>query len=201
MLLERLHAGELRESREMAASLLTFWSDAAAHHEPRVLFAQVLRVAVGLDAPKLAAALLLPFQLEAITPGLARDFAALVARYGEDWTRNLIDEWADPESRHSRADRRAVLTWLASLRSLCQAAHAAAADPADSPAARLLVEPGWRALELEIRERLGLLPPRQREPALVELAPAILGWLSGAATVVGDAHGKVPHRKSAPIER
>jgi len=199
-LAQRLRAGELRESREMVESLLTFWSDVASREEHRGLFAQALRAAGRLESPQLAAALLLPFQLEAVTPRLARDFASLVACYGEDWTRNLLSRWASSAARRMWADERSVLTWLASLRPLCEAVRGAPGVVA-TVAARLLVQGGWRALQQEIAERRSLLPPSQREPALVALAKPILGWLGGAALVDRDESGEASHGATAPIER
>lgn len=200
-LLERLGAGELRESREMAASLLAFWQHAAEHDEDSRLFAYALRVATGLEAPELAVALLRPFQLEALTPGLAKDFAALVSRYGEKWTRKLLDGWASPVSRPMRVGRGDPLAWLASLQTLAAAVHAAERGSSSSVGTRLLVEQAWEALQTEIKERLGLLPPSQRERALAELAPPILGWLRGAAVAGGDEPGAGNLDKSAPIGR
>ncbi|HEX9699353.1 MAG TPA: 2OG-Fe(II) oxygenase [Acidobacteriota bacterium] len=197
---KRLRAGELRESREKAASLLAFWSDVASHEERRGLFAQALRVAAGLESPELAAALLLPFQLEGLTPRLARDFVALVARYGEEWTRNLLGAWADPSPRRMRIGRRDVLTWLTSLRPLCEALRVAP-GAAVAPVARLLVEDGWRALQQEIAGRRSLLPPSQRARALAALARPILGWLGGAAADDGDESGRASHDATASSER
>ncbi|HVT57989.1 MAG TPA: 2OG-Fe(II) oxygenase [Thermoanaerobaculia bacterium] len=195
----RLRAGGLRESREMAASLLAFWSDVAAREEHRGLFAQALRVAASLESPRLAAALLLPFQLESVTPPLAPDFAALVARYGEAWTRNLLDGWANSTLDRMRAGGRDMLAWLTSLRPLCEAVRAAA-SPVAVPAARLLVQDGWRALQQEVAERRGLFPPSQRERALAALAKPILGWLGGAAVVEADEPGQPSPGATAPGE-
>jgi 2-oxoglutarate-Fe(II)-dependent oxygenase superfamily protein len=199
-LLERLRAGELRQSRKLAASLLPSWSDLATREEHRGLFAQALRVAALLESPELAAALLRPFQLEAVTPGLARDFAALIARYGEDWTRDLLARWASPGSRRLHAGERDVLTWLSTLEPLA-VAIVAPASPAGAAAARLLVEDGWRALRLEIRARRRLSPPSLRERALAELARPILGWLGGAAILEENAAWGQSATATAPDER
>jgi len=199
-LLERLRAGELRESREMAASLLAFWQDAATNDENGGLFPNALRVAAGLKAPALAAALLQPFQLEALTPRLAKDFAELVGHYGEEWTRKLLDGWASRVSRNL-SGRRETLAWLASLHTLAAAVHSAEHGSLGSAGTQLLVEQSWRALRSEIKGRLGLLPPSQRERALVELAPPILGWLRGAAVVGGDEPENAERDESAPNGR
>jgi len=199
-LLERLQAGELRESREMAASLLAFWEDAATNDEDGGLFPNALRVAAGLEAPALAAALLEPFQIEALTPRLAKEFAALVGHYGEEWTRQLLDGWAG-RAQSMSVRRRETLAWLASLGTLAAAVHSAEHGSLGSAGTQLLVEQSWRALRSEIKDRLGLLPPSQRERALVELAPPILGWLRGAAVVEGDEPENAERGESAPSRR
>ena len=200
-LLERLRAGELRESREMAASLLTFWQEAATHDEHGGLFANALRVAAGLEAPTLAAALLQSFALEALTPRLAKDFAALSGHYGEKWTSKLLDEWATRVSRQRLAGQRDTLAWLAALPTLAAAVFAAEDGSNGSAGTRLLVEHGWRALQSEIEGRRALLPPSERERSLLELAPPILGWLRGAAVVGGDEPEDAERAKSVPIGR
>jgi hypothetical protein len=198
-LLAALKAGERRDCREKAASLLPFWTESVGQDEKGRLLARTLRVAAGLEEPALAAALLSPFELAALTPARAGDFAALVARYGEAWTRKLLDEWAGPAPRYLRTGARDALAWLASLGTLCARVRKPGSDPAGSTAARLLVEQGWRGLQAEITARLGLLPPSQRERALLELAPAILGWLSASAVVAADG-SEVPDMP-APANR
>ncbi len=197
---ERLRAGELPQSREMATSLLPFWRDVAAHDETGRLFAQALPVAAGLEAPELAAALLSPFQTEALTPPLARHLVALVTRYGEEWVRSLLDGWESPASQRRYLGARSVLRWLASLDTLCAAVRAVRASGVGSAASRLLVDHGWRVLEPEVAERLGILPPSRRERALEELARPILGWLRGAAVIASDESGSAARGRSASIE-
>jgi hypothetical protein len=201
-LVARLRAGELLESRKLAASLLPFWSDVVARADRPALFAQVLQVAAALESQDLAAALLRPFHLTVVTPRAARYFAALLDRYGEEWGRLLLGGWARPEW-DMRAGSRDVLAWLTELRALC-AGCSAARCPGGATAARLLVEEGWGALQGEIEGRRSLLPPSQREGALAELARPILGWLGGAAIVEEDTARASPTeamRCEGPIAR
>jgi hypothetical protein len=179
---ERLGAGGLQDCRELAASVLPSWSEVATREEHRGLFAQALPVAALLESPELATALLQPFQLEAVTPEMARDFAALVARYGEDWTRHLLADWASPGSRRLRSGEHDVLAWLGGLERLA-ATVVAASTPAGATAARLLLDDAWRMLQLEIRVRRRLSPPSLRERTLLELDRPILGWLRGASVL------------------
>ncbi|HWM92981.1 MAG TPA: 2OG-Fe(II) oxygenase [Thermoanaerobaculia bacterium] len=201
-LVARLRAGELQESRKLAASLLPFWSEVVARADRPALFAQVLQVAAALESQDLAAALLRPFHLTVVTPRAARYFAALLDRYGEEWGRLLLGGWARPEWG-MRAGSRDVLAWLTALRALC-AGCSAARCPGGATAARLLVKEGWGALQGEIAGRRILLPPSQRERALVALARPILGWLGGAAIVEEDTARASPTgamRCEGPIAR
>jgi len=187
-LLERIRAGELPESRRMAASLLGFWRDAVARDASSRGFALALRAAFGLESPELAAAVLEPFHLVALTSGTARPFAALAGRYGEEWTGRLLEAWTRPDPQVTTRDQAPLLSWLASLRQLVAAVRAAEGRSglAGGAAARPLIEQGWRVLEMLISDRLDLLPPSSRERALLQLAPPILGWLSGAALASSD---------------
>jgi hypothetical protein len=47
--------------------------------------------AAELDDPGIALILLRPFAVEWVTPGHAGGLAALAARYGESWHRDLLD--------------------------------------------------------------------------------------------------------------
>ncbi len=80
-----IRAGGTREARETAAALLPFWGTVALREERRGFFDKALSVAEGLDSPALAASLLRPFPLEALTPERAPAFVALLERYGERW--------------------------------------------------------------------------------------------------------------------
>ena len=181
-LLERIRGGALDEARAMAASILPFWRSAATRERPPRFFDRALRVAAGLEAPDPAAALLQPFAVEDLTPGRGRAFVALVARYGEGWTRSLLREWSAGSVRRSpagsdRDDRRA---WLASLPRLVRSLRAA--DEAAGPlAARLVLEDRWGGLKKAIEDAHGGAPPSRRDQALASLARPILGWLEGAS--------------------
>jgi hypothetical protein len=176
---QRLRAGAVAEAQEMAASLQPFWSAVAPRDERRRFFNRVLRVAEGLDRPALAASLLQPFRVEALGPGGARAFVALVARYGEGWARSLLSEWSDDRRRYAEPDR---LQWLATLPRLGEALRAAD-EGTGTLAARLLLQDRWTWLRKEIAERHRLAGPSERDEALAELAEPLLAWLRGAAVV------------------
>jgi hypothetical protein len=187
---ERLRAGEVRESREMAASLAAFWGRVAGRaEENRGLCAAALRVAAGLESPRLATSLLLPFEMAALTPRSAPALVALIDGYGEGWARNLLDAWAGAASRGMSLGRRDVLTWLAALPPFCVALRSARGTSGPT-AVRLVVQDGWRALQEEVAARRRVLPPSTRARALAPLARAIFGWLGGAAVAEKDGFGE-----------
>ena len=182
----RIRASRIDEAREMTSSLLPFWKHAAMRTEGgRSLLARALTVAEGLDRPALAAALLEPFCMEALTPARARSFAALVACYGEPWARTLLAGWSDPNRRWTASVPRERLGWFVSLPRLSEAVHAAGGG-AGAPAARLLLADSWAWLSREIEERRGLTPPSEREVQLEELAAPLVGMLGGIAVVDAD---------------
>jgi len=192
---ERIRGGALDEARTMAASILPFWRNAVTREQRPRFFDRALRVAAGLEAPDLAAALLQPFAMEALTPGRGRAFVALVARYGESWTRSLVREWSAhrPPAGPDRDDRGA---WLASLPRLSRSLRAA--DEAVGPlAARLVLEDGWGWLKEATEDARGEAPPSLREQALASLARPILGWLEGASGA-HDMQGEAVAFLSAP---
>jgi hypothetical protein len=176
----RLVRGEVDAARELAASMQSFWATAAAREEQRGLFDKALRVAKGLDAPALAASLLQPFRVEALTPGRAKAFVALVRRYGEAWMRALLAEWHSERRWWIQMDERSGLAWRASLPRLCEALRTAD-DAAGTLAAQLLVRHRWGELREEIESWRELTRPSERRRNLPELAGPILGCLASAA--------------------
>ncbi len=192
---ERIQGGALDEARTMAAAILPFWRRAATRERRPRFFDRALRVAAGLEAPDPAAALLQPFAMEALTPGRGRAFVALVARYGEGWTRSLLREWSAhrPPAGPDMDDRGA---WLASLPRLSRSLRAA--DEAAGPlAARLVLEDRWGWLKEAIEDARGEAPPSRRDLALASLARPILGWLE-AASGAPDMQGEAVAFLSAP---
>jgi hypothetical protein len=174
-------AGRVPEAQQMAASLLPFWKAVAAREERRGFFDKSLHVAEGLDSRVLAAALLQPFGVEALTPGRAPAFVALVKRYGDGWARSLLSEWSGPHQSWMRGGRDR-LAWLASLPRLCEALHAAD-DAVGKLSAWLLLQGQWKWLKKAIEEWRGRVPPSQRDAALASLAGPIRGWIESAAVV------------------
>ena len=92
-----------------APSVAPFWQAPGPE-----LLEPALHTAAGLEDPGIALMLLRPFAVEWVTPAHAGGLAALAARYGESWHRNLLDAWFGSRNawRHTGdVDRKgAVLT-------------------------------------------------------------------------------------------
>jgi hypothetical protein len=179
VLAQRIRAGKAAEARRMAESLLPFWKKAAGGVQRGDFFERALRVAAGLDAAVLAASLLAPFEIESLTPARARSFAALVERYGEDWTRSLLGAWSGGRGwgGHLGDERYA---WLSSLGRLCEGLRARG-GAAGAIAARLVLEDQWRWSRSVLEQLRDLEPVSQRREQMEEVARPVLGWLEGAA--------------------
>ncbi len=185
VLQQRLQKGHSEVAHSLAHSMRPFWTRAAAHAEQPGLFGKALRIAAGLDDPQVAALLMEPFRVEALTSGQAKAFLALVRRYGEAWTRSLLDEWQSERRRWAPMDERSLVAWRAALPSLC-AALRAADEATGMLAARLLVGRLWDELRDEIESWRELTRPSEREKAQAPLPKQILDCLV-SAVIAGDS--------------
>lgn len=185
-LTETMRAGEPAATREMAATLASFWAGTVRGDDQlRVVMTPALEVATALDEPDLAAIFLRPFRVEYLSSEQAPALLALLARYGERWVDTILADqlgqarqvWSQPVS-----DRHA---WVASPSGLCQALQVA--DPVTgSIAARLLLRHAWAWLDGEFMRSIASGRPSGRLEALAGLAMPILGVLAGAAVVQAD---------------
>jgi hypothetical protein len=177
-LADLVRAKDVAGARDSAATLVSFWTIPASGKQ---LLGKALKVARGLDEPDIAAMLLAPFQIELLSRTHAAPLAQLAARYGESWTRDLIEVWFGRDrSLHSswtpqRAD------WLKALPALCEALLAA--PKAGMATARLLLASAWTRLRESAGRHLGLTTPSYRHQAMAELGPAFAVMLLSTATV------------------
>ncbi len=175
-----IQAREVAEAQAMATALKPHWQDVAHHEAGRKFFDQALRVALGLEEPELAAFLLSPFSVEALSPARARVFIALLQRYGETWVRSLLTEWA--LSRRAWLDPAKQFAWLTALPRLCESLRGSN-DALGTSAAHLLLEDRWLWLKRKIEGLRGLLPPSRRDEELAKLAQPILGFLESLSEI------------------
>ena len=180
---QRIGAGEAAEVGKLAASLLPFWGRVAYREDGPGLLGSALRVADGLAVAALAASLLQPFQVEALTRGDAPALVALARRYGESWVGQLLSEWSGGRFRMSEPRQR--FAWLAGLPRLCETLRADD-DAVGSAVARLLLRDRWEALSRWIGEVQRLERPSSRYEAVAALAGPLLGFLGGAGATAAD---------------
>ena len=123
----QLNAGDLVNARAAAESVAPFWKAPGPE-----LLEPALHTAAGLADPGIALMLLRPFAVEWVTPAHAGGLAALAARYGESWHRNLLDAWFGPRNtwRYTGdVDRKGWAGALPGLTAALRDAGAAATDP------------------------------------------------------------------------
>lgn len=117
---KKLNANKTTEGLALVQRLLPIWTHVAGHGDGKRLFEATLPVAVKLNDPKMAARLLEPFTLTAVTAKAAPRLADLLERYGLQWSRALLRQWASEKKVHELTDT--VTAWLRSaLPALCRA--------------------------------------------------------------------------------
>jgi hypothetical protein len=137
----RIDAGDLEGARAAAESLAPFWTRIGSQAG---LLGAALDVAAGLDVAATAAMLLEPFRVETVTQAHASGLAAAAGRYGEDWTRNVIDGWFGPR-HHVGAD---LSEWINKwLPELCGALRTTGRPEV----ARLLAAGAWQWMSDQLR--------------------------------------------------
>ena len=179
---QRVQAGEVVAAQEMARSLLSFWSGVARLEERAGFFDQTLRVAAGLDEPALAADLLHPFQLVALTPEEAPALVALVRRYGESWLSPVVAGWSAVQRWESALGKKGRAEWLAALPRLCRALIKADAKVGTRVARGLLAD-RWQELQAGFEAQRRLAGQSLRDKGLASLAEPLLGFLESAAVL------------------
>jgi len=166
---DRITAGDLAGARAAAESLAPFWKRSAAQ---AALLDAALEVAAGLDAAETAAMLLEPFRVEMLTQDHAGWLAAAAGRYGEQWTRTVIDGWFRPEQYH-RTDRS---EWIGGLPGLCGTLQAAGAPEV----ARLLATRAWHGVRGQLGSWITTARAETRRPQLARLSSPLLRVLEAA---------------------
>jgi hypothetical protein len=189
--------GDATAALTLAQRLLPVWSGAMARsgwawggdvtqQEVSAVLEASLPLAAKLDDAAVAAALLTPFPLTALTPGSCVSFSTLLDTYGEPWCRMLLEAW-DPKRRAiPPGDRSARFSWLAdALPALCDSL-CALPDRRGQPLARDILNGQWARL-------LGQLPQVENLPREWDkLSGPLLGLIMGA-TSAQDApvHGNI----------
>ncbi|MGE5131445.1 MAG: 2OG-Fe(II) oxygenase [Gemmatimonadota bacterium] len=167
----QLDAGDLAGARAAAESVAPFWKTPGPE-----LLEPALHTAAGLGDPGIALMLLRPFAVQWVTPAHAGALAALAARYGESWHRDLLDAWFGPRNpwRYTGdVDRKG---WAGGLPGLTTALR----DAGAAATAGWLLAASWGWLDDEIRLWLGYPSPATRRKQLAELGKPLAGLLAAA---------------------
>ena len=168
---DRLDAGDLVNARAAAESVAPFWKAPGPE-----LLEPALSTAAGLEDPGIALMLLRPFAVEWVTPAHAGGLAALAARYGESWHRDLLDAWFGSRNtwRYTGdVDRKG---WAGALPGLT----AALRDAGAAATAGWLLAASWGWLDDDIRLWLRYRSPATGRKQLAELGKPSAGLLAAA---------------------
>ena len=167
----RLDAGDLAGVRAAAESVAPFWKAPGPG-----LLEPALRTAAGLADPGIALMLLRPFAVEWVTPAHAGGLAALAARYGESWHRNLLEAWFGSRNTWQYTGDVDRKGWAGALPGLT----AALRDAGAAATAGWLLAASWGWLDDGIRLWLRYPSPATRRKQLAELGKPLAGLLAAA---------------------
>jgi hypothetical protein len=162
-------------ARVAAESLAPFWKKTASQAG---LFGAALDVAAGLGVAGTAAMLLEPFRVETLAPEHAGGLVAAGGRYGEQWTRNVIDGWFGPE-HHYETDR---YDWIDRVPGLCGALRAAGTPEV----ARLLTTRIWHWIDGQLQSWTTTARTEFRQPQLEMLSSPLVRLLEAADDTLRD---------------
>jgi hypothetical protein len=163
--------GTLVTARAAAESVAPFWKAPGPE-----LLEPALHTAAGLADPGIALMLLRPFAVEWLTPAHAGGLAALAARYGESWHRNLLDAWFGSRNTWQYTGDVDRKGWAGALPGLI----AALRDAGAAATAGWLLAASWGWLDADIRLWLRYPSPATRRKQLAELGKPLAGLLAAA---------------------
>jgi hypothetical protein len=167
---DRIDAGDLDGARAAAESLAPFWKKVGAQTG---LLGAALDVAAGLGVAGTAAMLLEPFRVETVAQEHADGLAAVAGRYGEDWTRRVVDGWFGPGHPFG-ADRS---EWIDNrLPGLCTTLHATGRPEV----ARLLAARTWRWMDDQLQLWTTTAQSELRQRQLERLSSPLVRLLEAA---------------------
>jgi hypothetical protein len=179
-LADLVRTGDVAEARDAAATLASFWSVAAKANAEQLL-GKALTVAQGLDEPSTAAMLLAPFQIEMLARSHAASLAQIAVRYGDSWTRDLVDVWFGRDRPAYLSSQPQRTAWLESLPGVCEALRKS--PEAGVLVGRLLSAAAWTPLRESADAILRSSTPSHRYTALAQLGPAVAGLLLSTASL------------------
>jgi hypothetical protein len=167
---DRIEAGDLEGARAAAESLAPFWKRIETQAG---LLGAALDVAASLGVAETAAMLLGPFRVETVMQEHAGGLAATAGRYGEDWTRSVIDGWFGP-TNHFGTD---LSEWVDnSLPGLCESLRTTGRPEV----AQLLAARAWCWMGGRLRLWTATARSEVRRPQLEMMSSPLVGLLEAA---------------------
>jgi hypothetical protein len=123
--------------------------------------------------------LLEPFRIETVAHEHSGGLAAVAGRYGEEWTRKVVDGWFGPEHPYGTE----LYEWVDNrLPGLCGALRAAG----ERTGARLLVAGAWRRMDRQVRLWTTFARTELRRPRLEMLSSPLVRLLEAADGTLRD---------------
>lgn len=169
--------GATDDARRLTEQVRPFWKQAAGADGTPSFADRTLGVAAGLADRELAATLLEPLSLAALTATTAKRWRALLDRYGVDWCWSVIQRWIGPQNRYA-----APPSWPAGLSELGRALADAAPG---QELTRRLVRARWTDLARTLDALVADAPTAAALRGLRLYARDIVDVLTGAA-ITGD---------------
>lgn len=192
-------SGDTAGAREAAATLEPAWSSLGRGNAVPPL-GKALRAADAVADAQVAAMLLKPFKIEHLTEHGTEAFGQVAARYGQDWTRELLRGWFG-EERPAWDRGTGQAEWVAgSLPGICTGLHGSGSGGA----ARQLLDLAWEQIRRDTDTGLASSSPSYRDRKLGELGKPLTALLTAAAvtgsvSTLGTISGYIQHLEGDPV--
>lgn len=192
-------SGDTAGAREAAATLEPAWSSLGRGNAVPPL-GKALRAADAVADAQVAAMLLKPFKIQHLTEHGTEAFGQVAARYGQDWTRELLRGWFG-EERPAWDRGTGQAEWVAgSLPGICTGLHGSGSGGA----ARQLLDLAWEQIRRDTDTGLASSSPSYRDRKLGELGKPLTALLTAAAvtgsvSTLGTISGYIQHLEGDPV--
>ena len=184
---------------EAAATLEPVWSSLDRRSAVPPL-GKALRAADAGADPQVAAMLLKPFKIENLTEHDTEALGQVAARYGQDWTGELLRGWFG-EDRPAWDRGTGQAEWAAgSLPGICTGLHGSGRGET----ARRLICLAWEQIRRDTGTVLASASPSHRDRKLGELGKPLTALLTaaaatGAVSVLGAISGYIQQLEGDPV--
>ena len=192
-------SGDAAGARDMAATLEPVWAGLGRGNAVPPLD-KALRAADAVADAAVATMLLKPFKIQNLTEYGADAFGQVTARYGHDWTGDLLRGWfgADRPAWDRGTGQEEWIT--GSLPAICTALHSRGCGGA----ARQLLDLSWERIRQDTATGVGSSSPSYRDKKLRELGKALTALLIsasalGASGTLGAISGYVQQLEGDPV--